>query len=81
MLLLYGNGLADIGTPSSLAGLFDILSSKTQMQDVWFDPRQSAQLCEEAPKAYKDLRGVLKAQAELVRVTRRLRPLLVYKAR
>lgn len=35
MLLLYGNGLADIGTPSSLAGLFDILSSKTQMQDVW----------------------------------------------
>jgi tRNA-splicing ligase RtcB len=54
---------------------------RNQMQQVWFDPRQSAQLCEEAPKAYKDLRAVLKAQAELVKVTRRLRPLLVYKAR
>ena len=54
---------------------------RQQMQQVWFDPRQSAQLCEEAPKAYKDLRTVLKAQADLVKITRRLRPLLVYKAR
>jgi tRNA-splicing ligase RtcB len=54
---------------------------RSQMQQVWFDPRQSKELCEEAPKAYKDLRAVLKAQADLVKVTRRLRPLLVFKGR
>jgi tRNA-splicing ligase RtcB len=54
---------------------------RTQMGSVWFDPRQAATLCEEAPRAYKDLRSVLRAQAVLVRITRRLRPLLVYKGR
>ena len=54
---------------------------RTQMGGVWFDPRQSAALCEEAPKAYKDLRAVLRAQTDLVKITRRLRPLLVYKGR
>ncbi len=54
---------------------------RTQMGGVWFDPRQASALCEEAPRAYKDLRSVLRAQADLVRITRRLRPLLVYKAR
>jgi tRNA-splicing ligase RtcB len=51
---------------------------RAQMRDVWFDPR-NRQMIEEAPGAYKDLRAVLRAQADLVQVTRRLRPLLVYK--
>lgn len=47
---------------------------------VWFDHRIARQLCEEAPSAYKDVGAVMRAQRELVRVVRRLTPLLVYKA-
>lgn len=50
-----------------------------QMEGVWFDFRLAAALREEAPTAYKDIRAVLRAQAELVRVTRTLRPVLNYK--
>jgi tRNA-splicing ligase RtcB len=50
-----------------------------QMRGIWFDPRLAAQLREEAPKAYKDIRKVLRAQEELVSVTRTMRPLLTYK--
>jgi hypothetical protein len=42
------------------------------MQGVWFDPRMSEALREEAPKSYKD---------ELVKVLRTLRPVMVYKGR
>ena len=46
---------------------------------MWFDHRLAASLCEEAPSAYKDIRAVLRAQRELVKVTRTLRPVLNYK--
>ena len=52
---------------------------RQQLRDVWFDPRLTDALREELPKAYKDVRAVLAAQAELVAVTRTLRPLLIYK--
>src|SRR4029079_6814541 len=52
---------------------------KHQMRNVWFDPRKVGALREESPNAYKDVRAVLRAQGELVRATRTLRPLLVYK--
>ena len=48
------------------------------MRGIWFDGGAAA-LREEAPSAYKDIRAVLRAQSELTRVVRRLRPLLVYK--
>jgi tRNA-splicing ligase RtcB len=54
---------------------------RNQMNGVWYDPRLAKEMCEESPKAYKDLRTVLRAQDELVRVVRTLRPLLVYKGR
>lgn len=54
---------------------------KHQLRDVWYDPRQLAALREEAPHAYKDVRAVLRAQEELVRVTRTLRPVLAFKGR
>ena len=50
-----------------------------QMRGIWFDRRLSRQLCEEAPSAYKDIDRVMRAQHDLTRVVRRLRPLLVYK--
>jgi tRNA-splicing ligase RtcB len=50
-----------------------------QMNGVWYDYRLAARLRDEAPGAYKDLRAVLRAQQELVKVTRVLRPVLNYK--
>lgn len=50
-----------------------------QMKGVWFDPRAADRLRDESPRAYKDIRSVIRAQHELVRVTRTLRPLLTYK--
>ncbi|MCA9243169.1 MAG: RtcB family protein [Phycisphaerales bacterium] len=50
-----------------------------QLGDVAFDTRLADRLCEEAPSAYKDIGGVMRAQRELTRISRRLRPVLVYK--
>ncbi|MFN7933901.1 MAG: RtcB family protein [Bryobacteraceae bacterium] len=50
-----------------------------QMEGVWYDFRLSDRLRDEAPAAYKDIRAVLRAQKELVKVVRTLRPILNYK--
>jgi|KBSMisStandDraft_5_1062788.scaffolds.fasta_scaffold33204_3 tRNA-splicing ligase RtcB len=50
-----------------------------QMEGIWYDYRLSDKLRDEAPSAYKDIRAVLRAQRELVKVTRTLRPILNYK--
>ena len=51
-----------------------------QMQGIWFDHRFADSLRDGAPGAYKNVGAVLRAQRDLVRVTRTLKPLLVYKA-
>ena len=53
---------------------------RRQMEGVWYDYRLANRLRDEAPAAYKDIRAVLRAQRELVKVTRTLRPVLNYKA-
>lgn len=50
-----------------------------QMGGVWYDFRQSERLRDEAPGAYKDIRAVARAQRDLVKVVRVLRPVLSYK--
>lgn len=50
-----------------------------QLGDVWIDPRLAGRLGEEAPTAYKDLDAVMRAQRDLVRIVRRLRPVLCHK--
>ena len=50
-----------------------------QMSDVWYDFRQTSRLLDEAPSAYKDIRAVARAQRDLVKVVRVLRPVLNYK--
>ncbi|HZZ71657.1 MAG TPA: RtcB family protein, partial [Pirellulales bacterium] len=50
-----------------------------EMQGVWFDHRQAALLRDEAPSAYKDIQAVMRAQRDLTRIERELRPLLSYK--
>jgi len=52
---------------------------RRQMQGVWYDYRLLDKLRDEAPAAYKDIKAVLRAQRDLVKVTRVLRPVLNYK--
>lgn len=52
---------------------------RRQMEGIWFDNRLTGQLRDEAPAAYKDIRAVLRAQRDLVKVVRTLRPVLNYK--
>jgi len=52
---------------------------RRQMEGVWYDFRLSEKLRDEAPAAYKDIKAVLRAQRDLVKVTRVLRPELNYK--
>jgi len=54
---------------------------RRQMEGVWYDPRGAGALREESPRSYKDVRAVMRAQSDLVRIARMLRPLLVYKGR
>jgi tRNA-splicing ligase RtcB len=50
-----------------------------QMRAVWFDHSQANRLRDEAPSAYKNIHKVMRAQNELTKITRILRPLLSYK--
>jgi tRNA-splicing ligase RtcB (3'-phosphate/5'-hydroxy nucleic acid ligase) len=52
---------------------------RRQMEGVWYDYGLSDKLRDEAPAAYKDIKTVLRAQRDLVKVTRVLRPVLNYK--
>ncbi len=50
-----------------------------QMKSVWFDQRLAGKLRDEAPSAYKDIHAVMRAQRDLTRIARKLRPILSYK--
>jgi tRNA-splicing ligase RtcB len=50
-----------------------------QLRDVYFDADQLPRLRDEAPSAYRDIRAVMRAQSDLVRITRRLTPVLTFK--
>jgi tRNA-splicing ligase RtcB len=50
-----------------------------QLANVWVDPRIAGRLVDESPDAYKDIDAVMRAQRDLVRIVRRLRPVLCHK--
>lgn len=52
---------------------------RRQLRGVWFDERRTDALRDEAPAAYKDIGRVMRAQSELTKIVRRLRPVLSYK--
>jgi len=52
---------------------------RRQMAGIWYDFRLTGSLRDEAPSAYKDIRAVLRAERDLVKVVRTLRPVLNYK--
>jgi tRNA-splicing ligase RtcB len=60
--------------------LVSVRALERQMEGVWFDHRAAHRLRDEAPSAYKDVTAVMRAQRDLVRIVRRLDPLLSYKA-
>ena len=51
-----------------------------EVSGVWFDHRLADRLREEAPSAYKDIGAVMRAQRALVKIIRRVEPVLSYKA-
>ena len=51
-----------------------------QLDNIHFDPSILDALREEAPAAYKDVRKVMEAQRDLVKIVRRLRPVVSYKS-
>lgn len=51
-----------------------------EVEGVWFDHRLADRLREEAPSAYKNIGAVMRAQRDLVKIVRRLSPVLGYKA-
>ncbi|MEC9048489.1 MAG: RtcB family protein [Planctomycetota bacterium] len=50
------------------------------LEGVYYEEGQAHRLRDEAPAAYKDIDKVMRAQKELVRITRRLAPVLSYKS-
>ncbi|HEY3393982.1 MAG TPA: RtcB family protein [Lacipirellulaceae bacterium] len=50
-----------------------------QVGNLWYDVRRAGRLRDEAPSAYKDIRAVMRAQRDLARIERQLRPILSYK--
>lgn len=56
-----------------------VRTMRKQMKGVWFEQQRSAELRDESPSAYKDILSVMRAQHELAKTTRRLRPILSYK--
>jgi len=57
-----------------------VAALKQQLKGVWYDHRNAHALREEAPGAYRDIHAVVRAQEELTRVVRTLRPVLSYKS-
>ena len=52
---------------------------RREMSHVWFDQRKLFRLVDESPSAYKDIRKVMKAQKELVKIVDTLEPVLSFK--
>lgn len=52
---------------------------RCQMRGVWYDRTHEGRLRDEAPGAYRDVGTVMRAQKELTRIVRRVRPILVHK--
>jgi tRNA-splicing ligase RtcB len=52
---------------------------RRELRGVCFDERLVDRLRDEAPGAYKDIGAVMRAQRELTRIRRRLRPLVAFK--
>jgi tRNA-splicing ligase RtcB len=73
------HGAGRIMTRSEARRRIGVRELHRQLRGVWFDERRANALRDEAPGAYKDIGRVMRAQAELTKIVRRLRPVLSYK--
>ena len=53
---------------------------RREMRGIWFDQRCLSKLRDEAPSVYKNITRVMRAQRELTKILRVLKPVLNYKA-
>ncbi|BFU90848.1 MAG: tRNA-splicing ligase RtcB [Nitrospira sp.] len=53
---------------------------RREMKGIWFDQRHIRLFRDEAPSAYKDITRVMRAQQELTKIIRVVRPVLNYKS-
>ncbi len=70
------------GRTMSRAAARRAISTRTlhrELHGVFYDHRLADLLRDEAPSAYKDIGQVMRAQHQLTRIVRRLRPLLAFK--
>jgi tRNA-splicing ligase RtcB len=74
------HGAGRVSSRADARRAVSVADLRRQMKGVWFDHRLASRLVEEAPAAYKDISDVMRAQRDLTRIVRRLRPLLSYKA-
>ena len=73
------HGAGRIMTRSEARRRIGVRELHRQLRGVWFDERRANALRDEAPGAYEDIGRVMRAQAELTKIVRRLRPVLSYK--
>ncbi len=73
------HGAGRVMSRTEAACTISIKQFDRQMQGIWFDHRQTFRLRDEAPSVYKNIHAVMRAQRDLTRIVRELRPLLSYK--
>jgi tRNA-splicing ligase RtcB len=73
------HGAGRVGSRAAARRSISVRTLERELRGVYWDHRRADALRDEAPSAYKDIGQVMRAQAELTRVVRRLRPLLAYK--
>ena len=73
------HGAGRVQSRSEARSNVSVKGLKREMGSVFFDTSKATAIRDEAPSAYRDIRRVMKAQKELVKVVRALRPLVSYK--
>jgi tRNA-splicing ligase RtcB len=73
------HGAGRLMSRKEAAQRLSVKSLRQEMARVWYNQRRAKTLLDEAPSAYKDIRKVMKAQKDLVRIIGRREPVLSFK--
>ncbi len=73
------HGAGRIMSRSEARAQISVAELERQAKGVWFNRRIGRRLVDEAPAAYKNINKVMRAQRELTRIVRQLKPILSYK--
>jgi len=75
------HGAGRLMSRKEAANRLSVKRLRQEMSKVWYNRRRVKMLLDEAPSAYKDIRKVMKAQKELVRIVGRREPVLNFKGK